>query len=132
MLDGSGALRAVAFTVLVHVRSQTKEELLTTFQEWGERSFRVTQLLEWLYARKGDAWSQMTNLPAPLRAKLGATYEIRSLELLRKQGSRDVTQKFLWKLDDASLIEFVARRAYGKTPVPDGADVKVIHMMAGG
>jgi sulfur carrier protein len=28
--------------------------------------------------------------------------------------------------------EFVARRAYGKTPVPDGADVKVIHMMAGG
>ena len=28
--------------------------------------------------------------------------------------------------------EFVARGTYGKTPVPDGADVKVIHMIAGG
>ena len=28
--------------------------------------------------------------------------------------------------------EFVPRRTYAKTPVPDGADVKVIHMIAGG
>jgi sulfur carrier protein len=28
--------------------------------------------------------------------------------------------------------EFVARRRYGKTAVPDGADVKVVHMIAGG
>jgi sulfur carrier protein len=28
--------------------------------------------------------------------------------------------------------EFVARGKYGKTAVRDGADVKVVHMMAGG
>jgi sulfur carrier protein len=28
--------------------------------------------------------------------------------------------------------EFVARGTYDKTPVPDGADVKVVHMIAGG
>ena len=27
---------------------------------------------------------------------------------------------------------FVPRRAYTATPVPDGADVKVIHMISGG
>jgi adenine C2-methylase RlmN of 23S rRNA A2503 and tRNA A37 len=42
----------------------------------------------------------MTNLPEPLRVKPGGHVRKRSLELLRKQGSRDVTQKFLWKLDD--------------------------------
>lgn len=28
--------------------------------------------------------------------------------------------------------EFVARGTYDATPVPDGADVKVVHMIAGG
>ena len=28
--------------------------------------------------------------------------------------------------------QFVTRGTYGRTPVPDGADVKVIHMIAGG
>jgi sulfur carrier protein len=28
--------------------------------------------------------------------------------------------------------EFIPRGTYDKTPVPDGADVKVVHMIAGG
>ena len=28
--------------------------------------------------------------------------------------------------------DFVPRNAYAKTPVPDGADVQVIHMICGG
>src|SRR5205814_1764458 len=34
-------------------------------------------------------------------------YALRSLELVRKQGSRDNTEKFLWRLNDHSLIESV-------------------------
>src|SRR5262249_28094562 len=49
----------------------------------------------------------MTNLPKALREKLRGHYSLTTLELARKQGSRDTTQKFLWRLTDHSLIESV-------------------------
>jgi 23S rRNA (adenine2503-C2)-methyltransferase len=49
----------------------------------------------------------MSNLPKKLLSQLRAHYELRALELVRKQGSRDTTQKFLWRLADKSLIESV-------------------------
>src|ERR1035437_6508545 len=49
----------------------------------------------------------MTNLPKALRDQLENHYSLTGLELVRKQGARDETQKFLWRLDDHSLIESV-------------------------
>ncbi len=49
----------------------------------------------------------MVNLPKALREKLGAAYSLQTLELSRRQGARDTTQKFLWRLADGSLIESV-------------------------
>lgn len=49
----------------------------------------------------------MTNLPKTLRDRLKSQYTLQTLELVRKQGSRDTTQKFLWRLSDHSLIESV-------------------------
>src|SRR5258705_13521562 len=49
----------------------------------------------------------MSNLPKNLREQLQKNYELQALELVRKQGSRDTTQKFLWRLNDHSLIESV-------------------------
>src|SRR5690349_18669916 len=49
----------------------------------------------------------MTNIPKALRDRLKSQYALQSLELVRKQGSRDTTQKFLWRLADHSLIESV-------------------------
>jgi 23S rRNA (adenine2503-C2)-methyltransferase len=64
-------------------------------------------LLEWLYVRHVTAWDAMTNLPKKLRVQLAENYSLQSLEIVRKQGSRDITQKFLWKLADGALIESV-------------------------
>src|SRR5688500_12051550 len=49
----------------------------------------------------------MTNLPKNLRENLEHTFALESLELARKQGSRDTTQKFLWRLSDGAFIESV-------------------------
>ncbi len=49
----------------------------------------------------------MVNLPKDLREKLRAAFSLQILELARKQGSRDTTQKFLWKLSDGAFIESV-------------------------
>src|SRR4029077_20914624 len=63
--------------------------------------------LEWLYDRKALSWDEMTNLPKNLREKLAHTFSMEGLQLARKQGARDTTQKFLWRLGDGALIESV-------------------------
>ena len=91
----------------IDIRSQTQEELQAHFKTWGQPLYRVAQLLEWLYAHRVEAWDQMSNLPKTLRAQLSQTYSISSLALVRKQGSRDTTEKFLWRLADGAFIESV-------------------------
>jgi 23S rRNA (adenine2503-C2)-methyltransferase len=89
------------------IKSLTREELEAQFKRWNEPAYRVTQLLEWLYVRRAANWDAMTNLPKPLREKLREKFSLHCLELVRKQGAQDITQKFLWKLADGSLVESV-------------------------
>jgi 23S rRNA (adenine2503-C2)-methyltransferase len=89
------------------IKSQTLEELQEQFRAWDCPPYRVNQLLDWLYRRKAASWDQMTNLPKTLREKLQETFSLQVLQLARKQGALDTTQKFLWKLADGAFIESV-------------------------
>jgi 23S rRNA (adenine2503-C2)-methyltransferase len=91
----------------VDIKSLSREELATRFQTWAQPAFRVSQVLDWLCARRVMDWDAMTNLPKALREKLRETYSLQAIQLVRRQGSRDATQKFLWRLPDHSLIESV-------------------------
>jgi 23S rRNA (adenine2503-C2)-methyltransferase len=93
--------------VLQDIKSLTREELETQFAAWKQPKYRVAQLLEWLYVHRVTSWEAMTNLPKPLREKLKENFSLQTLELVRKQGARDTTQKFLWRLHDHLLIESV-------------------------
>jgi 23S rRNA (adenine2503-C2)-methyltransferase len=104
---------------LLDIKSQNLEELQTWFQASGQPSYRVSQLLAWLYVHRVTDWDAMTSLPKALRDLLRKHYALNTLELVRKQGARDSTQKFLWRLSDHSLIESVLIPAspalYGET-----------------
>lgn len=89
------------------IRSLTREELAARFKEWSEPAYRVDQVLDWIYKRRVAGWDAMTNLPKALREKLSASFAFQPLTLARKQGSRDTTQKFLWRLSDGSFVESV-------------------------
>ncbi|MBM3875384.1 MAG: 23S rRNA (adenine(2503)-C(2))-methyltransferase RlmN [Verrucomicrobia bacterium] len=89
------------------IKTFTRDELVATFEGWDERAFRVDQLLDWIYTRRVTGWDAMTNIPKPLRDRLAAEFASGSLALARKQGSRDTTQKLLWRLRDGALIESV-------------------------
>jgi len=89
------------------IKSQTLEELQAEFQALEQPAYRAAQVMEWLYVHRATKWEEMTNLPKALIDKLNNRFALRPLELVRKQGSRDSTQKFLWRLFDQSLIESV-------------------------
>jgi 23S rRNA (adenine2503-C2)-methyltransferase len=93
--------------VLTDIKSLSREELETQFAAWEQPVYRVRQLMDWLYVQRVTDWEAMTNLPKVLREKLRHEYNLGTLQLLRKHGARDTTQKFLWRLADHALIESV-------------------------
>jgi 23S rRNA (adenine2503-C2)-methyltransferase len=93
--------------VLPDIKSLTRAELEDRFKAWQQPAYRVGQLLEWLYVHRVTGWDAMTTLPRPLRDKLKASFALRALEPIRRQGTPDSTRKFLWRLHDGALIESV-------------------------
>ncbi|EEF57048.1 23S rRNA (adenine(2503)-C(2))-methyltransferase RlmN [Pedosphaera parvula] len=93
--------------MVTDIKSYTSEELQARFKELNQPGYRVGQLLEWLYVHRVASWDAMTNLPKGLREVLQKEFTLQTLELVRRQGSRDTTQKFLWKLNDGAMIESV-------------------------
>lgn len=89
------------------VKSVTLEELTARFNELKQPSYRAKQVLEWIYKKRVKSFAEMTNLPAALRAQLDQEYCFDLLEPVRKTGSKDTTQKYLFRLGDGSLIESV-------------------------
>mgnify|MGYP001118481575 CR=1 FL=1 len=101
------------------IKSLTLDELTERFEALGEPAYRARQVVEWLYLKRVGRFSEMTNLPAALRQRLSEQFEERSLEVVWKTGSRDTTQKFLFRLRDGQLVETVLIPAspalYGET-----------------
>lgn len=93
--------------MLADIKSFTRDELIAPFKSWNLPGYRLDQVLKWLYEKRASSWAEMTNLPKALRDQLAQHYSLHALELVRKQGSRDTTQKFLWKLCDGAMIESV-------------------------
>jgi 23S rRNA (adenine2503-C2)-methyltransferase len=92
----------------IDIRSLDAAALQAHLRDWQiVPSYRAAQVLEWLYVHRVTHWDAMTNLPKSMRDKLRAHFTMQNLELVRKQGSRDTTQKFLWRLSDHALIESV-------------------------
>ncbi len=93
--------------MLPDIKSLHRDELQAQFESWTLPAYRLEQLLNWLYLRRVTSWDAMTNLPKALRERLRQHFTLTTLELVRKQGARDTTEKFLWKLPDGALIESV-------------------------
>ncbi len=75
--------------------------------ENGQPGFRAGQLLDWVYRKRVRTFDAMTDLPAGLRTMLAGHFSLSSIEVVRRLGSNDTTQKFLFRLSDAQLIETV-------------------------
>jgi 23S rRNA (adenine2503-C2)-methyltransferase len=74
----------------------------------GEPKYRAAQVYQWIYKYRVTAFEEMTNLPLPLRQKLGETAEIGQFSVAAVQTSGiDGTVKFLYELSDGKKIETV-------------------------
>jgi 23S rRNA (adenine2503-C2)-methyltransferase len=83
------------------------EELAGFLRERGAPSYRAKQITDWIYKKRVASFDAMTDLPNELRAELTAEFDTPNTEVVRVLGSKDTTQKFLFRLRDQNLIESV-------------------------
>jgi 23S rRNA (adenine2503-C2)-methyltransferase len=77
------------------------------FSSHGEKSFRATQVMKWIYGQGVTDFRDMTNLSKILRAQLHECAEVRYPEIVADRLSDDGSRKWLLQLEDGNCIESV-------------------------
>ena len=89
------------------ILSMLPEEIEQELQQLGEPKYRAKQIFSWLGRGVRD-FDDMSDLPKPLRDKLGAEFDLYRPKVLSKQVSKlDGTIKYLWELYDGNAVETV-------------------------
>ena len=89
------------------IKSLQFEELEDKAREFGEPVYRTRQIADWLYQKRVQSFEAMSDLPQGFRSQLAEQFEFGKIDIVRVLGSRDTTRKFLFRLNDDSLIETV-------------------------
>ncbi len=93
--------------VKVNLLGLSRKQMVAFFAGLGEKAFRVTQVMKWIYQEGVEDFDAMTNLSKALREKLKAMAEIRLPEVVQDHPSSDGTRKWLLKVDEINHIEMV-------------------------
>lgn len=82
----------------------------------GWKKFRGHQIFQWLYRKRVTSIDEMSDLSLDTRTTLNEQFTLAPLHLKEKQVSKDKTIKYLFALEDGSLIESVLMQFdYGKS-----------------
>jgi 23S rRNA (adenine2503-C2)-methyltransferase len=98
---------AVDFFVKPSLTGIILEELADFLKKRGVASYRAKQITYWIYKKRVASFDAMTDLPNELRTRLAAEFDSPKMDVVRILGSKDTTQKFLFRLRDQNLIESV-------------------------
>ncbi len=96
-----------AKTETVNLLNFDRKGLAAFFVEMGEKPFRATQLLKWIYQEDVTDFDQMTNLSKSLRAYLKEHCCITPPEILIEQIASDGTRKWAIEMSCGNRVESV-------------------------
>ena len=89
------------------IRALTKEQLQQFFVSQGDKSFRGTQVYEWLWGKGAHSFEDMTNISKETRQMLDENFVINHIRVDQMQRSSDGTIKNAVKLHDDLTVESV-------------------------
>ena len=82
------------------------EDLENYLQENSYKKYRAVQIMDWLYVKRVNDFSVMTNLGKDLIEKLSSDFCFDTIKIIKRQDDKDVS-KFLIELSDKNHIEAV-------------------------
>lgn len=90
-------------TLMPSLLDYTKQELLERIKP----SFRVKQIMGWLYHNYARSYDDMKNIPKALKEELAQKYLVNPMKIIKKEISSDGTVKYLFELQDGKTVEAV-------------------------
>jgi len=98
---------------VLNLRAQKRSDIEKYLSEIGEKVYRATQIIRWLWQKGETDIMKFSDLPLSLRKKLSEDYFVYSAKPLSiKKSSHDKSIKFLLRLLDGAEVESVF--------IPDG------------
>ena len=107
MAGGLGKIGRAMSADLVPITGLPAPELEAELGAMGQPKYRAQQVTDWVFKKRADSFAAMSDLPAALREALAARFSLSEMPVVRRLGSADTTQKFLFQLGDGNLIETV-------------------------
>jgi len=98
---------AMTGTPTINLLDLDREGLVQFFVEQGEKSFRASQLMKWIYGQGVSDFDAMTNISKDLRHSLQDCARIDLPEVVTDSLSDDGSRKWLLRLEDGNCIETV-------------------------
>jgi 23S rRNA (adenine2503-C2)-methyltransferase len=95
-----------------HLKDLSKKEVLEFLDSRGEKTFRLRQLMLWMYRKRIGSFNEMTNIKRGFIDVLKEHFILTKLKVHTIQKSSDGSVKFAFSLEDGGIIESVI--------IPDG------------
>ncbi len=92
---------------VINLLNFDRQAMTDFFVELGEKPFRATQMLKWIYQFGVSDFDEMTNLSKAMREKLSSIAKISVPDIIEQQESDDGTIKWLFSLENGNAIETV-------------------------
>jgi len=89
------------------IRHLNFEQLQNWVKENNLPSYRAQQIYNWLWLKNASSFDEMSDIPKSLRQKLSENFEIKQIQTLNVQISKDKTIKCAIKLFDGNVVESV-------------------------
>lgn len=93
-----------------HLLDFERNQLSEFLSDSGEKSFRFSQIVKWIFADRADSFDDMLNLSKPLREKLASQYTFWTSKVVKHSESNDGTEKLLLEWPDGGQVECVLLR----------------------
>ncbi|MEO0088147.1 MAG: 23S rRNA (adenine(2503)-C(2))-methyltransferase RlmN [candidate division WOR-3 bacterium] len=90
-----------------NIKSFTIRELKELVKNFNWEEYNAYQIFQWLWQKKVNDFSLMTNLSKSKREYLKNNFVISELKILATKKAKDGTEKFLFELSDSNKIEAV-------------------------
>lgn len=88
------------------IYGMTLLDLEQYFEQIGDKKFKAIQVFEWLYKKRINQFSEMTNVKKETLIKLKHDYTLEKLDIVDKKIGKDVI-KYLFELKDHEKVEAV-------------------------
>lgn len=90
-----------------NIRELSEDELIQAILDLGEKKFRASQIIDWLWNKQVASFDEMQNVPKGLRSQLEEHFFIDKIVLSDQQISKDRTIKCAYETFDKRVVEGV-------------------------